>query len=70
MTFEIMIAVGTGEFFGTRSGNWEPVPGVGSENEFATVEEAETAIESLREIDDDWAAGTYAVREIGQRYVL
>jgi hypothetical protein len=35
--------------------------GLGEPNEFATAEEAESAIESLRALGDDWAAAEYRV---------
>ena len=64
--YEIVTAVGAGEFYGTASGNWDTDP-VGLDNDFATIEDAERALDELEAMGDDWA-GIYSIREIGQRY--
>lgn len=67
--FEILTAYGNGfdPLYGSRSGNWEPLPDA---NEFATEADALTAIGELRRLGEDWATATYAVRRIGDRYPL
>ena len=48
-------------------GNWS-AEGIGSPNEFATIEDATEGIESLIALGDEWRAATYAVREIGESH--
>ena len=67
-TFEIVAAVGEGANYGTRGGDWDPSIVGSTNNEFASIEEAEDAIEALLALGDDWADGAYAIREIGARY--
>ena len=65
--YEIISAAGSGEFYGRAAGDWEN-DSVGLPNQFETIESAQEGIESLRALGGDWLEGTYAVREIGQRY--
>lgn len=53
----------TNEIFNDReTGQWTNE--VGDANEFATIAAAVAGIQSLRELDAEWAAGTYRVVEI------
>ncbi len=65
--YEIVAAVGSGEFYGTRSGDWATDP-IGSDNQYESIEAAEGGIRALRDLGGDWLHGTYAVREVGARY--
>ena len=60
-TVETVYQIETLEHVG-RGSTWTPLP---SDNEFGTREEAEAAIEQLRTLGDDWAAGEYRVTEVG-----
>ncbi len=42
---------------------WD-IDGIGEPNAFDTYEEAEAAIEELRQLGDDWAAAEYRVVEV------
>ena len=65
MTNYEIVAAEPGELAGHRAGNWS-TDAVGSDNEFATIEDAREGIANLRALGEEWAAATYAVREIGQ----
>lgn len=54
--------------YGQR-GDWDN-DGVGSENEFDSIEDAEATIRGLISLGDEWAEGVYGVREIGDSYVF